>query len=200
MRYWTGLLLLLMIIPPIVAAQDKDAEKLVIGYLEMADDPRYREEVVEAEYQAQPWGRPYPGAEVALEESYFAGLAAGVDFSLSRESFKDTDSMMQAVEGFKRDDIRFILVDAPREAVAELARRTRGQGILLFNISALASELRGEQCQKHLLHIAPSRDMLQDALAQFLVSSRWDEVLVLKGPTAQDAAMTAAIKASAERY
>ena len=38
--------------------------------------------------------------------------------------------------------------------------------------------LRQGECQPNLLHMGPSRAMLSDALAQFLVSRKWREVLL----------------------
>ena len=51
---------------------------LLLGYLEVEDDPRYEERHTAARYPGQPWGRPFDGARGALEESDFAGVAAGV--------------------------------------------------------------------------------------------------------------------------
>ena len=60
------------------AAGDPAADKpLPIGYLEIEDDARYDERRAAARFPAQPWGRPFDGARVAIEESEFAGSAAG---------------------------------------------------------------------------------------------------------------------------
>ena len=47
--------------------------------------------------------------------------------------------------------------------------------------------LRGEDCRPHLAHTLPSERMLTDALAQFLVSKRWRNVLALVGSHPHDA-------------
>ncbi|MGB5212683.1 MAG: amino acid ABC transporter substrate-binding protein, partial [Anderseniella sp.] len=171
-----------------------------IAYLELDDDPRYREKQMQARYPGQPWGRPYAGAEVALKEARFAGSAVGVEFRLSRHSEADVQATTATIERLAEKGVKYFLLDLPGDAVAEIARRTRGRELLLFNLSALDDSLRQAGCQAQLLHLAPSHAMLADALAQFLVARKWREVLVLKGPNAEDAALLAAFQRSARRF
>jgi len=173
---------------------------LVMGYLELEDDPRYEERHTAARYPAQPWGRPFDGARVALEESDFAGAAAGVKFELRRAAAADADSLAAALTQLHGAGARFFLLDAPGEVVAALAQKTRGRDLLLFNLTALGDGLRQERCQPHLFHVAPSHAMLTDALAQFLVARKWRQALVLKGPGPEDAEVHAAFQRSAKRF
>jgi len=177
------------------------ADKLVsIAYLELDDDSRYREKQMQARYPGQPWGRPYAGAEVALKEARFAGSAVGVQFELIHHSEVDVQAATATIERLSEQGVKYFLLDLPGGAVAEIARRTRGRDLLLFNLSALDDSLRQAECQAHLLHLAPSQAMLSDALAQFLVAHKWPEVLVLEGPNAEDAELLAAFQRSARRF
>ncbi|MEA3242911.1 MAG: ABC transporter substrate-binding protein, partial [Pseudomonadota bacterium] len=177
------------------------ADKVVsIAYLELEDDPRYREKQMQARYPGQPWGRPYAGAEVALKEARFAGSAVGVEFRLSRHSVADMQAASAMIEQLAEQGVKYFLLDLPGSAVAEIARRTRDRELLLFNLSALDDSLRQAECQAHLLHLAPSHAMLSDTLAQFLVAHKWPEVLVLEGPNAEDAELLAAFQRSARRF
>ncbi len=176
------------------------AATLSIGYLELNNDPRYYEEHLKGHYQAQPWGRPYAGAEVALDESRFAGAAAGVDMRLQRASAEDEKALLSRLEAMRKGGTHFFLVDAPGAVIAALGKATAGEHVLVFNISALDDRLRREDCRRDVLHVVPSRAMLADALAQDLVAHKWREVLALVGPKPQDEAMYAAFKASAKRY
>jgi ABC transporter substrate binding protein (PQQ-dependent alcohol dehydrogenase system) len=173
---------------------------LLMGYLELEDDPRYEERHTAARYQAQPWGRPFDGARVAIEESDFAGAAAGVKFELKRATAADADGLVAALQQLHGAGARFFLADAPSEVVATLAQKTRGRDLLLFNLTALGDGLRQERCQPHLFHVAPSHAMLMDALAQFLVSKKWRQALVLKGQSPEDAELHAAFQRSAKRF
>jgi ABC transporter substrate binding protein (PQQ-dependent alcohol dehydrogenase system) len=173
---------------------------LVMGYLELEDDPRYEERRTAARYPAQPWGRPFDGARVALEESDFAGAAVGVKFELKRATAADVDGLMAALQKLQSAGARFFLLDAPDEVVAAVAQRTRGRDLLLFNLTALGDSLRQERCQPHLFHVAPDHAMLMDALAQFLVAKKWRQALVLKGQNPEDADLHAAFQRAAKRF
>lgn len=173
---------------------------LVIGYLELDGDPRYSEERMEAQYQAHPWGRPYAGAEVALKESRFSGSAVGVNFELLRKSGADKDSLLAAVNEFLDQGVQMIILDLPADPVAELAKANRDKDVLLFNISATDNLLRQQECQANLMHTVPSDAMLTDALAQFLVSRKWRQSIVLKGPKPEDAVLLKSFEGSAKRF
>jgi ABC transporter substrate binding protein (PQQ-dependent alcohol dehydrogenase system) len=194
-------LLFLIVAVGLVAGYSQAADKLVtIAYLQLDDDPRYREKQMQARYPGQPWGRPFAGAEVALKEARFVGAAVGVRFELSRHSEADVQAARATIERLAEQGVKYFLLDLPGDAVAEIARSTRGQELLLFNLSALDDALRQSDCQAHLLHLAPSHAMLMDALAQYLVVRKWPEVLVLKGPNETDAELLAAFQRSAHRF
>ena len=153
-----------------------------------------------AQFQGQPWGRPYAGAQVAIKEARFSGVAVGVEFELKRSSGRNTDELEQALRAQENAGVRFFLVDATGEVIQELAQRNADRDITLFNVSALESVLRQEQCRANLLHLAPSRNMLMDALAQFLVSRKWREVLVLVGPLRNDTDVADAFVRAAKKF
>jgi ABC transporter substrate binding protein (PQQ-dependent alcohol dehydrogenase system) len=173
---------------------------LPIGYLELTDDPRYEDRHVAARFPGQPWGRPFDGARVAIEESDFAGAAVGLKFELRRAEADDVDGLVSALQKLQAAGTHFFLLDAPGEVVANVAQRTRGKDLLLFNLTALEDSLRQERCQPHVFHVAPSHSMLMDALGQFLVSKKWRQALVLKGPRPEDAAIHAAFERAAKRF
>jgi ABC transporter substrate binding protein (PQQ-dependent alcohol dehydrogenase system) len=173
---------------------------LPIGYLDLEDDPRYEARHVAARYPAQPWGRPFDGARVAIEESAFAGSAAGFELDLRRSTVNDAAGLADAVRKLQGDGVKLFLLDAPGEAVAALGQQTRGQDLLLFDLTALDDSLRQERCQAHVFHVAPSHAMLMDALGQFLVARKWRNALVLKGPRPDDAALLAAFNRAAKRF
>jgi ABC transporter substrate binding protein (PQQ-dependent alcohol dehydrogenase system) len=193
--------LLLVVAVWLVAGVGHTADQVVsIAYLELDDDPRYRETQMEAHFPGQPWGRPYAGAEVALKEARFAGSATGVAFDLTRHRVADVPAALATIEQLTGQGVRYFLLDLPAAAVAEVGRRTRGRDLLLFNLSALDDGLRQNECQRQLLHLTPSYAMLMDALGQFLVARKWREVLVLKGPNPEDAEVLTAFQRSATRF
>jgi ABC transporter substrate binding protein (PQQ-dependent alcohol dehydrogenase system) len=168
--------------------------------LEWDDDPRYRERAVEARFPAQPWGRPYAGAAVAVKEARFAMSAAGTKLELERRAVTSADQAGQLFRERYGQGVRIFLLDLPAVMVAGIAALSDQQPALLFNVSALDDALRQEQCHKNLFHTAPSRSMLTDALAQYLVFKKWRDLLVLKGSQQGDAEYYRAFQRSAKRY
>ena len=75
-----------------------------------------------------------------------------------------------------------------------------GQDVLLFNVRAEDEELRQEECRANVLHTAPDRYMLADALAQYLVWKRWQRWFVVKGVFPEDLAYLEAIERAAKRF
>ena len=193
--------LFLIVAAWLLVGYSEAADKPVtIAYLQLEDDPRYREKQMQAHYPGQPRGRPFAGAEVALKEARFVGSTVGVKFELSRHSETDVQAIGETVSRLAEQGVKYFLLDLPGDAVAEIARRTRGQELLLFNLSAPEDVLRQSECQAHLLHLAPSHAMLMDALAQYLLVRKWPKVLVLKGPNAADAQLLTAFQRSARRF
>ena len=72
--------------------------------------------------------------------------------------------------------------------------------MLLFNVRAEDEELRQEQCRANILHTAPDRYMLADALAQYLVWKKWQRWFVVKGVFPEDLAYLEAIRRAAKRF
>ena len=183
---------------PFVAAAAEN--KFVIGYLEQRGDPRYGKKQTYAQFLTEPLGRPYQGAEVALDEIKFHGAAIDATFQLEKVRKREPAELLAAIDEMNQRGVHFFIVDAPAATVAELAEATQGRDLLLFNVSARADALRQAQCYPHLLHVIPNYAMLSDALVQYLIMRKWNRVLVLEGPSDEDKAMAAAFERSAKRY
>lgn len=171
-----------------------------IAVLEIEPDARYDETRLVFRGLAQPLGRPFAGAEVALREARFVGQAVGTEFALERVSGADAAALVAAVERLAKDGVRFFLIDAAGAIVAEVSKALRGRELLLFNVSASDDALRQEQCQPNLLHTLPNDAMRADALAQFLVSKKWRSVLLLEGPKPEDRLLASAFERAAKRF
>ncbi|HXH01961.1 MAG TPA: ABC transporter substrate-binding protein [Candidatus Competibacteraceae bacterium] len=172
------------------------AETLTVGYLDLADDPRYRDEYREEELRGLPWGRPYAGAELAAREARFPLAAVGLALDLRHESAAGPEELPARLAVLRQAGAAAVLVDLPGERLAALA----ADDLLLLNVSARDDALRQTQCRANLLHLIPAEAMYQDALAQYLVARKWRQVLVLQGPAAADAARVASFQRAAGRF
>ena len=81
-----------------------------------------------------------------------------------------------------------------------LAAAVKGRDLLLFNVSAGEDSLRRDLCAREFVHVIPSLAMRMDALAQYLVSRKWRDVLVFEGPTPVDAETVKAFTHSAQKF
>lgn len=189
-----------LLVAAVVSAAAMAADTLTLGYLALERDARYDDKRLHFRNLAQPLGVPLAGAEVAMRESRFVGQALGVSFALESVRAADAAGLLAELERLHAAGVRFFLVDAPAPVVVELARATRGRALRLFNVSAPDDALRQEMCQPHLLHTVPNHAMQADALAQYLVSKKWRNVLLLEGPLAEDKLIADAFAQAAQRF
>ncbi|OUD13545.1 ABC transporter substrate-binding protein [Thioflexithrix psekupsensis] len=182
------------------SAADNPVQTIVVGYLEYAKDERYTSRRLEARYRLQPWGRPFAGAELGVKDSRFPLMSRQVALQLAKRTERSVEDLLLQINKLYEEDVHFFLVDFPDDILHEVAQKTRDKSLLLFNISALGVALRQEGCQAHLFHVAPSWDMLTDALAQYLVTRQWRDILVLAGESEADQALNTIFLDSAKRF
>ncbi len=179
----------------------RQVQEFKIGYLEISDDIRYEEKRAYARIRVKPHNRPYAGAELAIGQSRIPGRAMGMKFEMVRAEAENANELIVQIRRMKAKlNIQFYLIDADSDVLSTIAAETAGMGIQVFNISSYANQLRGPECQEHLMHTIPSHAMLTDALAQFLVFKKWRNVLLLKGEDIPDVEFAAAFVRSAKRY
>jgi ABC transporter substrate binding protein (PQQ-dependent alcohol dehydrogenase system) len=177
------------------------AKSVKLGYVELADDPRYAENGARSGIIFPDLGRPYQGAQVGLEDARAVGRLLHLEFSMDKATAKSVDELFEQVSSWvDSQDIHFVLADLPASALRDLAHRLAGKPVTLFNISAPDDALRGPDCSANVLHTFPSEAMLSDALVQYLASKRWLQILVLQGPAPEDAAMVAALQRSSKKF
>lgn len=197
-RLWVHVVALLaacMFSLPVVAA-----ETIRFAFLELTKDARFDDKRLFFRTLSRPLGDPFAGAEVALREVRFVGQALGVSFTLERVKGKDGAELLTQLDKLAAEGVRYFLINAPAPVVTELAQAAKGRELLLFNVSAADDVLRQEECQANLYHTLPNHSMQSDAMAQFLVASKWRNVLLLEGPLPDDKLIAAAFEASAKRF
>ena len=172
-----------------------------LGYVELADDPRYADRGARSGIVFTDLGRPYQGSQVALEDARAIGRVTGVEFSMEKATAKSADELAQRISRWVTDDdIHFVLADLPATALKDLAHGLADRPVMLINISAPDDSLRGADCARNVAHTYPSQAMLSDTLMQYLVAKGWLQILALQGPTPEDAALVAALQRSARKF
>jgi ABC transporter substrate binding protein (PQQ-dependent alcohol dehydrogenase system) len=96
--------------------------------------------------------------------------------------------------------IGFIIADLPADALLKAADAVRDRGTVLFNAGSIDDRLREEDCRANVIHAAPTRSMLADGLAQYLVWKQWKRWLLVVGSHAEDKLFAEALRRAASRF
>jgi ABC transporter substrate binding protein (PQQ-dependent alcohol dehydrogenase system) len=177
-------------------APSGDVVTVPIGYLEQ----EVKRPLPISRLNIPPDDPGFAGAELALKDNNTTGRFTKQQFTLDVARVPVGDDAVAALEKLVESGHHFILVDAPAKTLLNLADAAKGKDVLLFNISAPDVSLRQEDCRANVLHVAPDRAMLADALAQYLVWKKWTRWFVVKGTLPEDLDYVAAVERAAQRF
>ncbi|MGQ7792443.1 ABC transporter substrate-binding protein [Faunimonas sp. B44] len=149
--------------------------------------------------------RPAPdmgaaGAQLGIEDNNTTGRFTKQHFSLADRAVADEAEALSALDEMAGAGIRFVLADLPAPLLLALADRAAEHGVLVFNTGATDDVLRMEECRANVVHVAPSRAMLADALAQYLVWKQWPRWFLIVGSHEADQRYAEAIRRAAQRF
>lgn len=149
---------------------------------------------------AVPEDEAVAGAELAIKDNNTTGLFTGQAFTLDAVSVAEDEDPVEAARKLVDDGLRLIIVNLPGDELLKVADAVKGKGVLLFNVGATDDDLRADKCRADVFHIAPSRAMLADALAQFLSAKRWTKLFLVVGPSPADQLYAAALRRAAKKF
>lgn len=140
------------------------------------------------------------GAKLAITDNNTTGRFMNQEFKL--EPVEDSDPAKLIADVVQKVDTgaHFVLVDATPDTLLKLADALKGKDALIINYGAPDDSLREENCRPQVLHTAPTRTMLADALAQYLVWKKWNHWLLVLGPTEKDKLYADALRRAAKRF
>ncbi len=139
------------------------------------------------------------GARLAVEDNNTTGRFLNQHFTLQEVRLGDADDVAAAAAALAERN-GFIIADLPADALLKAADALQGRGTVLFNAGSTDDALREEQCRGNVIHVAPTRSMLADALAQYLVWKRWTRWLLVSGSHDDDKLYAAALRRAAARF
>ena len=140
------------------------------------------------------------GAQLAIEDNNTTGKFLNQSFSLEAARLKGSDDPVAAAIQLADRGVSLILLDLPADMLLKIADVGRARGLLLFNVGAADDQLRQEDCRPDVIHVAPSRSMLADGLAQYLVWKRWRRWLLAVGSHDPDKLYADALRRAAGRF
>ena len=140
------------------------------------------------------------GARLAIEDNNTTGKFLNQHFTLVEFRLKDGDDAAKAAVALADRDIAFVITDLPADALLKAADAVRDRGTVLLNAGAIDDRLREEDCRANVIHAAPTRSMLADGLAQYLVWKQWKRWMLVVGSHDEDRRFAEALRRSATRF
>jgi ABC transporter substrate binding protein (PQQ-dependent alcohol dehydrogenase system) len=140
------------------------------------------------------------GAGLAIDDNNTTGRFLNQHFTLETTDLKDEDDPAPAVAAIAEQGISLVLADLPPAALIKAADAGRVRGLLLFNVGAIDDRLREQDCRANVIHTAPTRSMLADGLAQYLVWKQWRKWLLVVGSHDTDKLFGDALRRAAKRF
>jgi ABC transporter substrate binding protein (PQQ-dependent alcohol dehydrogenase system) len=140
------------------------------------------------------------GARLAIEDNNTTGKFLNQRFTLEEVRLKDGEDAAKAAVALADRNTGFIIADLPAEALLKAADAVRDRGTVLFNAGSIDDRLREEDCRANLIHTAPTRSMLADGLAQYLVWKQWKRWLLVTGSHDDDKLYAETLRRAAARF
>jgi ABC transporter substrate binding protein (PQQ-dependent alcohol dehydrogenase system) len=139
------------------------------------------------------------GALLAIEDNNTTGKFLNQHFTLTEVRLKIGDDVAAAANKLADHD-SYVILDLPADEVLKVADTLRDRDTVLFDAGSIDDRLREQDCRANVIHVAPTRSMLADALAQYLVWKQWKRWLLVAGSHDNDKLYADALRRAASRF
>jgi len=140
------------------------------------------------------------GARIAIGDNNTTGRFLNHKYTMVERTLSPDENVEQAFSRLTSDGGMLFVLDLPASSLDIVRKHAKAGQTLLFNARASDDRFRSKDCRDVLLHTIPSRAMKTDALAQYLVTKRWKEWLLVVGPRPEDELYAASIRKSAAKF
>jgi ABC transporter substrate binding protein (PQQ-dependent alcohol dehydrogenase system) len=179
---------------PVHAAGQAASQAIEIGYLELLEETG----PLLSNVLPPPDDNGLQGARLGIADNNAGGRFLGLTYSLKESRSASSDELRATTNAWSQSGVQVVLVNAPSNTIKALARDF--PNLLFFNVGSYENQLRSQDCQPNLLHTLPSRAMLTDALAQWLIKKRLKKWLLISGQREGDKAYAESVRRSAHRF
>ncbi|MDE3174980.1 MAG: ABC transporter substrate-binding protein [Pseudomonadota bacterium] len=138
------------------------------------------------------------GAKVALEDNNTTGKFIDQSFSLVDVRLGANEDPAAKMDAMIAQGVKLFVVDLPPDQL--LAVADHDKEALVFNAGAPDERVREQDCRANLFHSAPSRTMLADGLAEYLMWKQWRRWLLVVGSHPQDKLLGDAYVRAARKF
>jgi ABC transporter substrate binding protein (PQQ-dependent alcohol dehydrogenase system) len=139
------------------------------------------------------------GAQLAIEDNNTTGKFTNQHFTLDLTELKPNDDAVKAATSLAGHD-GFIILDLPADEILKVADALRERGTVLFDAGSIDDRLREQDCRANVVHVAPTRTMLADAVGQYLVWKQWKRWFLVVGSHDNDKLYADAFRRAATRF
>jgi ABC transporter substrate binding protein (PQQ-dependent alcohol dehydrogenase system) len=140
------------------------------------------------------------GAQLGVADNNTTGHFTGQSFALIEAIVPENGDVAAGFRELTAKGIRLVVTDLGASQLLSVAGLPEAGSVTLFNAAATDDRLRGEDCHANVLHLLPSRAMLADALVQYLVAKRWQNLLLVVGHGDGDRELAADIRHAAQKF
>lgn len=140
------------------------------------------------------------GAQLGIDDNATTGQFTNQTFTLvEREMAADADPV-EAVNALAEQGVGVIVASLDAARLLAATDAAKGHGQVVINAAATDERLREEDCRGNMIHVAPSRTMLADGLAQYLAWKKWSRWLLVVGSHDPDHLFADALRQSATKF
>jgi ABC transporter substrate binding protein (PQQ-dependent alcohol dehydrogenase system) len=140
------------------------------------------------------------GAQLATEDDNATGRFLHQHYQLIEKLLGESEDPVAAMNALADQGAAFIVTSLDADRLLKAADAGRARGATLINASALDERLREQDCRANVIHVAPTRSMLADGLAQYLIWKKWNKWLLLTGSHPNDGLFAEALRHAATRF
>lgn len=142
----------------------------------------------------------FAGAKLAAIDDNTTGRFLNQTYSVEDVALAPGQDPVAALQTLVSHGVTLVLADLSAADLLKLADAEHGKDALIFNTTAPDDSLRQQDCRRNIIHVAPSRSMLTDGLAQYLIWKQWPRWFLVKGSHPSDELLAKAYEHSARKF
>ena len=140
------------------------------------------------------------GARLGIADNDTTGHFTGQSFTLTEAVVPADGDVAAGLRELAMKGIRLVVTDLAAPELLSVDGMPEATGITFFDAGSTDDRLRGEDCRANILHLLPSRAMLADALVQYLVAKRWQNLLLVVGHSGGDREFAGDVRHAAQKF
>ena len=140
------------------------------------------------------------GARLGIADDETTGRFTGQSFTLTEAIVPESGDVATGLRELSSNGVRLVVTDLSAPTLLSVGGSPAATGITFLNTGSADDRLRGEDCRANILDLLPSRAMLADALVQYLVAKRWQDLLLVVGHSDGDREFATDIRHAAQKF